>query len=472
MLLTFFFTFCALTAVIGYFGWQYYTNAMMPVEDTVLLANVNGVLYQPPDKTVAQDIVQPTARVPRCEDKQNLCVPIPEGWRVVAKPGIGYGSNASLKLIDGTQIDLHGYRDGAALKLKTYKVSRWTNQRQDVVIEHDTGYARYDVASGQSYKHINYTVEIGNDIKVYLSPGGSYSINVLRDLNGEPHTRLVTNEPILAEIAVRSGNVTVQSGNMLQPLRSNEKVHVALDGTISTYEKASWELIADGNFARHTNEQYNNPDGTDTWKLSNSVGVQNMPVAEQNGEFRVIKTCPPQQRFCSANQQIHYGTFRREGPQTNTFITGIEQRVNADISEYKDTLLLTAWVSVLKQEPDLAGQLGSECPIMIHINYKWRGPADAPLTYKICIYTSKDDKPKDIPVKDYGVNNYYQVSRFSFEQLAIDLREVERDVREENPGQPNISEAWYIESIRIEARGHEYLSQITDISLVGSDTEE
>lgn len=444
--------FCAIVAVGGYFGLSYYNSATITISNTRLIKYVpTGVLWQDPDRTVAQDIVQPSPRPDECPDRPEVCALIPEGKRILGRREAGYGPVASLILPDETRINLHAHPGGFDIQLQRYRVSRWTDNFQEVVLRQASGYARYDIADGQEYKNVRYTVVVNDQVRVQLQPGGSYSVYVPRDQDGNFQPRFVTDPPMQVEVAVRKGAATVQSGDAEKSLRPADRVQVFADGAISEFQQAQWQLIPDGNFARHDANAINTQGASDTWFRSDSPGVANMPLSEQNGQFLLNKTCPPDQAVCQPDEEVFYAEFRREGNMTSNYSTGIEQLLDVDVSEYTQSLRFSSWVSVLNQSVKSAGIQGSECPIIITLKYKMTTPADAPNFYRICIYTG--DRTQ---VEDPSFNEYIPRTLFALHLLSIELR-----------NKSGIQEARYIESIHIEARGHDYISQVTDLSLVG-----
>ncbi|MBC8163193.1 MAG: hypothetical protein H7Z42_18450, partial [Roseiflexaceae bacterium] len=302
-LLAFFGLFCVLVAVGGFFGWRFYTSAMVPVTDTLLLRYATSVLIKEPDLATAQDISPPELRLPACQfyKAEVLCKPFSEGQRLVGKRDAGYGPVAAIKLPDQSLINLHTQPDGFIFGLKKYQVSRWTKGLQNVVFEQLAGYARYDLAGDQPYERVSYTVEMGEDVatKLFLAAGGSYSVDVPRWASGEPRGRLIDQPPILFEVAVRTGSATLESAGQSLSIRPGEKVQVALDGTIvldnngQADQDAFWELLPDGDFSAFTTELYNTPAGTDTWSIGSNGEPNVLP-----GEFSVVRTCAPDVGLC------------------------------------------------------------------------------------------------------------------------------------------------------------------------------
>jgi hypothetical protein len=451
LLLSFFLVFCLLVAGSGYVGWNYYTGATMSLDDLgeqglVRVHTSAGVVYQPRGRT---DLITPRELcADNPQDIRDVCFQLEEGYRVRTMPQAGFGPVASIVLPDQTQVDLWAHPIGTDLTLKTYQVTRWNNRRQEVLFHQDAGYARYDVKAGQPYDDVAYTVEISQGVRIELAPGGSYSINVpLADL-GDDVTIAASSSPMLAEVAVRSGSAEVRGPNQRAKLGPQQLMRVDQQGVLSAPLPARWELIRDGNFSAHSSEEYAN--GSDTWTITSSPPL---PDKQRNGYFSVINGCRPSTPdLCPApDDQTTIGQFRREGGQSDQFIVGITQTLDVDVSEYSE-LHLMAQARVLAQSVEGAGIQGSECPIFITLVYKPTSPNDKEANHRICVYTGNSASVR------VGYIDYFELPRFAWQQLDIDLRRLSqlRSVR-------------YLQQIIIEARGHDYLTEITALSLVGTE---
>ncbi len=449
MLLVFFLLFCALVAGAGIVSWRYYTNAMMEMTPgTVLVHAKAGVDYQ--SKGSRRFISPDQPCQPNPPEDGDVCVELREGDRVRAKPEAGYGPVASIKLPapDETQIDLWAHPTGADLTLDTYQVSRWTSRRQEVVFRQSAGYARYDIKADQPYDQVSYTVKITEGVVIALAPGGSYSINVPQDRPGKPRALTELGAPLLVEVAVRAGSATIFAAGDPVVIAIEEKAQVDLAGRPGAPVAAKWTLTRDGDFTDYAA-------GADTWSLYGTPGAP-MTEAEMNGTFTVVQSCRPRLEIITScpDDQAYIGQFRREGNQTKNYITGIVQELDVDVSEYS-SLRLMAWARVVTQTVELAGVRGSECPIMIWMTYKRTSPTDAQQDRSICVYAV--DSSIAAGSEDAGEISYRPVNLFQWYPINIELRD-----------DPQLKEARYLQKIRIEARGHDYISEITNIRLIGS----
>lgn len=453
VLLLFFMIFCALVAGAGILGWRYYTGAVMRIDDLptrgrVIVHARSGVDYQ---SRGSARFVTPDRPCQPAQEESDVCVDLKEEDRVRARPEAGYGPVASITLPDETRIDLYAHPTGADLTLSRYHVTRWSRQRQEVVFQQSAGYARYDIASGQPYEQVRYSVEISRGVSVWLAPGGSYSINVPRGEFGRARVLPGTGSPALAEVAVRVGHAEVRGLGRAVALEPGERVQVDTAGRPDAPRPAAWELIKDGDFTQHTTEEYNA--GSDTWSVLRGPLAQGMPPEEQNGTFRrTPKTCPPDKpNICEAADQVYVGQFRREGGQARNYLTSITQTLDLDVSEMH-SLRFSAWTRVLTQSVALAGVAGSECPIMLVLHYRETSPTDAPQRYNRCFYTGGEAQVKDpnIQYTELPLAEWYHLDN-------IELRD---DMR--------LKRVRYLQEISIEARGHDYVSDITGISLIGT----
>jgi hypothetical protein len=449
MLVAFFLLFCALVAGAGIMGWRYYTNATMEMPPSTVRVHAQaGVDYQSKGSRRFVTPEQPCPQNP--PDNSDVCVELKEGDRVRAKPEAGYGPVASIKLPapDQTQIDLWAHPTGADLTLDTYQVSRWTGDRQEVVVRQSAGYARYDIRDDQSYEQVSYTVKITDGVAVTLAPGGSYSINVPQDRPGKPPVLTASGQTMLVEVAVRSGSATILAAGDPVVLTVGEKSQVDLAGRPGAPVLAEWNLVRDGDFTEYAA-------GASTWSLYGTPGAP-MADSEMNGTFTVVQSCRPRLEIitsCRPDDQAYMGRFRREGRQTNNYITGIVQELDVDVSEYT-SLRLMAWARVVTQTVELAGVRGSECPIMIWMTYKRTSPTDAQQERSICVYAV--DSSTAAGSEDAGEISYRPVNLFQWYPIDIQLRD-----------DPQLKEVRYLQKIRIEARGHDYMSEITGIRLIG-----
>lgn len=458
MLWVFFAVFCLTVGLAGYVGWSFYASSMVPLSAEVRVYTSGGVMLQEREnaplftpKTLCPDVLVQA----RPADQPSFCADISEGYRVEAIPQMGYGQVASIIFGDDSQIDMWAHPTGADLTLPVARASRWTRERREVELQQSAGYARYDIKGGLPYRENHVLVRINASVWVELTSNGSYSINVPR----EPQDRqidgpLAPGRPdVLMEVAVRErGRAVLWNGAQRIELLPGKKAQIDSAGELSAPADARWELVRDGDFVAHEPRDYS--DGSDTWSIGGGPLAPEMRPEELNGLFRVIRQCPPTKvDYCQPQDQIHIGQFRREGNQPKPYSTRIEQLLDTDVSEYR-SLHFTAWVRVLTQTVPLEGVSQAECPLFIQLSYKQTAPNDQLHYRQVCVYTAK--QVASFAGSDVGGVLYQQVPPYNWYQIDLDLR---RD--------PQLRTVRYLQSIIIEARGHDYLSQITDISLTG-----
>jgi hypothetical protein len=454
ILVAFFLIFCAVVAGVSLFAWQYYSTAMSPMSGTAMRVHVpTGVYYQQKGSSRRDTPVKPCELPPATD----VCQALNEDDRVLAVPQAGYGPVSSLIMPDGAQIDIYPFPSGSDLTLKTYRVSRWTNGRHDVRWLHSGGYARYDIPGKESqiYAEVIYTVDLPNGMSVSLAPGGSYSIDVPQKAPKRPPRLADTGQELLAEIAVRTGSATLQGSAGDALILPNQKIQISSDGSVSAPLPARWDLIRDGTFAQYANKAYT--PGLEAWVPKDFPFDRSVTASEKNAQFRVYTGCPPATpSFCSDNP-AHIAQFQRQGNQSKSFGTGIEQPLGLDISEYR-TLRFTMWARVIRQSISNAGIADVECPVTVRIEFKQNSPTDGPAQRYICFY--RNSTGKLIPPSGEFV--YQAVDDLPlWYRVSFDLRDPKLNL---------LSSARYIESIAIYGNGHDYISEVTDISLIASQT--
>jgi hypothetical protein len=453
-LIAFFLLFCTVIAGVCILGWRYYTTAMTPVDGTTVRIHVpTGVYYQEKGSPRRDTPVKPCDIAPRTD----TCQTLGEDDRVIAVPQAGYGPVSSILLPDGAQIDMFPYPSGADLLLKTYRVSRWTMGRHEVRFGQSAGYARYDIPGKdrQPYAEVVYTVDITKELSVAMSPGGSYSIEVPQKNPKRPLRITDAGKPLLAEIAVRAGSAELQGPSGIVLVLPNQKLQIDTDGQVSETLPAEWNLIRDGNFEQYANGGY--PKGLEAWATDVAVFDPSVTDAEKNGETRIYNGCPPATpSFCSENP-AYLAQFQRQGNQSKSFGTGIKQTLDLDVSEYR-TLRFTMWARVIRQSVPNAGITNVECPVTVRIEFKQNSPTDAPDWRYICFY--RNSTGKLIPPGGQFV--YQAVDDLpSWYKVTFDLRD---------PRLTLLQSARYIDYIFIYGNGHDYIAEVTDLSLIAAQT--
>jgi hypothetical protein len=426
--------------------WHWYQSADDPRDAVLVLrSQPEGLSFRPAGRTVFQGVT----------DGQ----PVLEGETVRALPTAGYGQVATLKLFDGSQFDLWA---GSSLDVQTLRTSRWHQAFQRVAVLQAAGYVRYDIASDQPYRSVEYLVAV-DDAVLRLAPGGSYSVALLAS---ERSAARVDGRPVhRIDVAVRSGSLTVTDADgAVLLLGPGQRTLLDESSRLGPLLPAAWELLRDGSFTAYSEVEYNNTTNVDdpalrrsaTWQVS---GTPDLPI-EQRGFFRLAPICPPPDvdNRCRSEALRQAAWFYRLGGQTNGFVTSLRQMLGSDgagvdISEYR-SLRFSLWVRVLYQSLSDAGDRGTECPVMVRIVGRRSAPLDPDEERVICFYTPSTVDPAPA-ARAEGVT-YVPVEPAAWLQYRIDLRDAEW-----------LPEFRYLRSVEIYANGHDYDARVTEVSLLG-----
>lgn len=454
VLSAFFVASVVVAAYLGRLAWANYTAAVRTVDGAQLRSHVaTGVLYQEPRSMNSRTLERLPAAVDPCRGEVDICMPLKPGYRIKTLPAAGYGPVASLVLPDASHIQLWAQDSGADVIYHTYQVSRWTQAKQIVNLVQNSGYARYDVADFQPYDIVEYSVTLPDGYKVWMTPGGSYSVRVLTENKPD---RVDT--PTRIEVAVRSGSATVSNGQQNVSVAQQEMVIITTSPSISVPVAATWQLVHDPEWAEIKTPNAA-AESVNSWVIYTREGSPDMSPAEKNGKVSVMLGCSPErQDNCKDDKQLQILRLQRSGLQVHDFAVGVEQYLDADVSEFT-SLRLTAWVRLLAQQSATGTAASASCPIKFQLIYKFISPADPQQERTICLYAAKTstgdiEKPED--QQETGETLYRALPLYRWFKLDLDLREDEF-----------LKLARYIQVLRIEADGVNYLAEVTDLSLTG-----
>ncbi|MCU0495554.1 MAG: hypothetical protein MUD01_28540 [Chloroflexaceae bacterium] len=450
VLLTAFLAFCGLVSWFSTSAWNYYTTAADAQSGSLLIrrGSPEWITWQPRNRTRFQNLEG---------DQQELR----EGDQIRIVSSAGYGQLATIRLFERTTLDMWA---GADVRLEQLQATRWNTNEQRIVLRQLHGYVRYDVWPEQRYKNLSYRVLAG-EVEVELSPGGSYSVAIGQSDRVMHLLGTADEAATVTDIAVRTGSAVVRGGGRTVTLAAGQRLVADALGVLGLPQPARWELIRDGDFDQYTTVEYNNTTIADqptlprarTWQI---YGVPPDVAPEQRGYFATARICQPPNAslVCDARELRGTALFNRRGGQTRPFTTGAEQNLGLDnqgidISEYR-SLTFSAWVFVANQSVPLAGDQGTECPVMIRFQGKRNAPTDPEEERLVCVYTSAD--PAAEPVR-YPTVSYFRAEANAWFGLRVNLRD----------------EQWlpdfrYLRRIQIYANGHDYDARITSVSLVGT----
>ncbi len=440
--------FCVLLGSSGYGLWRYRTFAMDMQGGTLIARSpIEWITWKRRDRSTFE---RPLA-------EQTLS----EGDQVRINPFAGYGQAATIRLFDNNTLDMWA---GADVRLAMLQTSRWNDREQIVILQQLDGYVRYDLPHILPYRQTTYRV-IAGETTVDLSPGGSYSIEIIAP---EGRVYLPGREPLVpvrVDVAVRAGFAEVYGAGERVLLAAGQRVEADPSGYPSLPVPARWELVQDGNFNTFSVEEYNNttvPDQpslprANTWEVFSVVAE---PGATPNGFFSLSQGCPPPQvnNECDRREWRNAAWFIRSGNQSRSFVTGVSQTFGfddrgVDISEYR-SLVFSAWVRILDQSIELTGERGTECPIMVRFLGKKDNPTDPEQQAVLCVYASTDETRE--PVRDPGLQ-YQRIVPYEWHHVQLQLRHANW-----------VPDFKYLRSVEVYANGHDYDSRITNISLIGS----
>ncbi len=438
--------FLGLVAMVAASVRAWYLSATDAQTATLVVRGAEeSIVWQPAGRTIFQG----------ARDRQALN----EGEALRALPNAGYGQVASLRLFEGSQLDLWA---GTELRLNALRTTRWHDGMLLVDLAQVSGYVRYDLAADQPFQSVQFAVTVG-DARVELSPGGSYSIGLY-----PPERRVARSDglpALIADIAVRSGSAVVTGANGQRvALLHGQRLEVDPAGLPGLPVPARWELIRDGGFSLFSEAEYNNTTRADdptlpratTWQVS---GTPTLPLPER-GFFRLARVCRPPgpETGCPAEDQRVAAWFYRTGGQVNGFVTSIRQTLGAqgsgvDVSEFR-SLIFSLWARVDYQSLPAAGDRGTECPVMIRIVARRASPMDPDEERVVCIYTATDTGA--LRVRADGVF-YVQAPLATWTRFQVDLRD-----------EPWLADYRYLRSVEIYANGHDYDARVTEVSLIGT----
>jgi hypothetical protein len=443
---------CTILLSVGYAVWSYRTYAMTLRTATLIVRT-------------PMDLVTWQRKAHSIFEKANDGQSLEEGDRVAIASSAGYGQVATIRLFDQSTIDMWAKAD---LQLKTLKTSQWNNREQVVELFQRDGYIRYDLRGDQPYETNRFLVEVGG-ARVKFAPGGSYSIEsrpIERRIVVSGETRF---EPTIIDVAVRAGSATIYQDEREVTIVAGQRVLIDSMGTPVAPLPAVWELIRDGSFSQYTEKEYNNTTVTDqpTLPKAHTWQVYSGPAeAGASGFFRIAHGCAPQSYYtndetCPPSEDNTAAWFFRQSGETTGFTTGVIQKLGPqnkgiDISEYR-SLVFSAWVRILHQSVPLAGERGTECPIMVRFVVKEHQPTDPEQERVVCAYINHHPHDPTATLERAPGITYYEIAPHEWFHLQIELRDDEW-----------LPEARYLRSIEVYANGHDYDSRATDISLIGS----
>jgi len=250
-----------------------------------------------------------------------------EGTRLDTEPG----SQAAVTFYttDETttlgEVQVYG---GSRLSLEEFRSPRfdWSQRPYHMVINMERGRARVGLAVDVQRQIV--IVLMTPHGKVELDRSGSYSIEVTDQST---------------EVVVRDGAATVSGANTSVTLAPGERTTVEKGHPPAGVLTGERNLVVNGDFA--------SPLSPGDWNPSINVKESD----DVKGQYEIVVD--------SGRKAVHFLRLGRDWGHIQ-----IQQRVSRDVRDYQHLNLHLA-LKIIRQNLLLCGNLGSECPLMVDIEY-------------------------------------------------------------------------------------------------------
>jgi len=357
--------------------------------------------------------------------------PLDSGDRIIvndqAVPGhaatLSFGS-AAIQLWAGTDLLVGGF--GRQWNDPAGATARFTLQRGQILI---------DIAES------NETVEIGLGTGTHpvVLKQGRYRLRIL-DPDSKTTAAAERGQMLSYEVAVERGRATVGD------LQVEPGVKLTETANRQTRELLQWNLLRDGDFQQLTDEatpQTPPPAVPSPWKRNVERTVEG---AAKTGQVQPTQDCvdPIKRLEC----QTPYVQLKRMGGNDKGFSTAIEQQIDADVSSYR-RVVLRADAKIVYQSLSIAGDTGTECPLLVRVRYT--SVAGQGLQQDYCYWAFEyPERSGTISLLPYIKTE--RLPQNEWVSLELDLT---RDL----PG------LLKIENISFQANGHDYESHVAQARL-------
>jgi hypothetical protein len=303
--------------------------------------------------------------------------------------------------------------------------------------------ARLQLQSGQMLIEIarddqRIEVRVGQNAQpIVLEGSGRYRVRIIEKTS--PTTALAEQSDTRAvEIATERGRASIGEVTVGPGQRLTEALNK------QTPRLTQWELLRDGNFQQLVNwvyDQANSP--MPPW----SYNVQSTAEgAARTGQIRATQDCvdPIARTDCKEP----YVRLVRMGGNDKGFSTAIAQQINADVSSYRQ-VRLRAKVKVVSQSLSKAGESGTECPLLIRVNYT--NDVGQFLQKDYCFWAFEYPGMNGVVSQQPHISTQ-QLTPNAWYDFDIDLKQ-------------QIDHLVKIHEISFQANGHDYESQVGDVHL-------
>lgn len=334
------------------------------------------------------------------------------------------GTHVLLTLWDNTLVEVF---EQTELEVTESRTTQYISRASNVAIRQNSGLIRVSTAPG-GYARSHFQVTVG-DTAVLLkegagSSGGSFIVQVTAA------TEPVGEDRRSVRASVRRGNASVRVNGYPGEVRlgANEQTIVPPNGPPSAPTPSRLDLVANGRFA-----------GSDgRFAGWSSIGTP----GQVDGPFGKLALVPD----TIGGQDVEALEIARGMNSVDHAITGLRQPLDVNVTELA-SLTLSADIQVIEQNVPGGGDLGSEFPILVRINYY--DPSGTIQNRVWGFYVVP-------PATGVKPPNGTQVKAGEWFPFSVELRDlVPQPVR--------------LESIDIYASGHGYRGRITNVAIVGAE---
>lgn len=351
----------------------------------------------------------------------NSCVELREGDTLQTAKG----THVFVKLWDSTIVEVF---ENTELQITELRTTQYINRASAVTFHQDRGLLRVAMAPGP-YTRSRLQVIVGDTSVVMKegeggSSGGVFLVEVMPDEDpGDPEGRTV-------RASVRRGVASVRVGAAAGELRleANEQTIVPPGGPPGAPTASRRDLLANGRF-----------DGSDG-RFNNWTSIST--PGQVDGPFGKLVTVPD----TIEGREVQALEISRSMSSLDPANTGLRQMLDVNVIDLPSAVL-TADIKVFEQNVPGGGQLGSEFPMIVRINYY---DPSGTIQNRIWGYYVTPAANGVVPP------NSTLVEPGEWTTLSVDLRDlVPQPVR--------------LESIDIYASGHGYRARIANLAIVGVD---
>jgi hypothetical protein len=248
----------------------------------------------------------------------------------------------------------------------------------------------------------------------------------------EPGQYSITAANSASEVTVLQGQLRLLSDAQELALNSDQRAVLSGRGVVEGPLAAERDLVANGEFG----------DGLEMWlPLSPNTEISGQPDAEVAAELSGLEPAL---------------TFKRLG--IGHADAGLRQVIGQDVTDFKSLRLLLS-LRIGEQSLGVCGQQGSECPVIVRIEYNDVNGVDQVWQQGFYAIGNVGPDTPDVCVACPPPLNEHQ--RVPFGQIAF----YESDNLLEKLGQLGVLPA-QIKSINVIGSGHSFNSQIFDLSLI------